>query len=109
MFSSRGRAGHSLAPMLSMARSHAGSLLVPLVLAVLIAILMYFYWGASSELRGLRSKKADLDRDIITARGDRDNLQYQLSLLKQDVETASKKQEELEAGLKTEAEKRVRR
>lgn len=95
--------------MLSMARSHAGSLLVPLVLAVLIAILMYFYWGASSELRGLRTKKVDLDRDMMTVRSDRDNLQYQLSLLKQDLDTASKKQEELESGLKMESEKRVRR
>ena len=94
--------------MISMARGNPGSLLVPLVLAVLVALLLYFYWGASSELRGLRSKKIDLDRDVLAARSELENLQYQFKLIKEDMDSASSKVEMAGREMKAMEEKEVR-
>lgn len=74
-----------------------GSLLFPLVLAFIIGILLYFYWGVSSQLRGLREGDRDLRRELSNARNERDNLQYRYNLLKEDLNVASDgKQEALQ-------------
>ena len=63
-------------------------MLVPLILAFIIGLLLYFYWGVSSQVHGLRADNSALKRELSNARNERDNLQYRLNLLRDDLDVA---------------------
>ncbi len=81
---------------IAMARGPGGSLLVPILLAFVVGILLYLYWGVSSQLGDVQADSRGLKRDLAGARNERDNLQYRLNLLREDLDVALQKKDELE-------------
>ncbi len=79
-----------------MARGPGGSLLVPVVLAFVVGILLYFYWGVSSQLGNLQADNRELKKGLAAARNERDNLHYRLNLLREDLDVALQKKDDLE-------------
>ena len=88
-----------------MARGGSGSLVIPLLLAVVVGILLYFYWGVSTQVHSIRADNNGLKRELSNARNERDNLQYRLNLLKEDLEVALQGKEELQRRTQEQSEK----
>ena len=87
-----------------MARSGGSSLLIPLILAFIIGLLLYFYWGASSQVVSLKTDNNGLKKELRAARNERDNLQYRLNLLREDLDVALQKKEEADRRFQEEEE-----
>lgn len=70
--------------------------MVPIILAFVVGVLLYLYWGVSSQLGSLQGDNRELKRDLAGARNERDNLQYRLNLLREDLDVALQKRDDLE-------------
>ena len=88
----------------NMARG-SGSLVIPLLLALVVGILLYFYWGVSTQVHSIRADNNALKRELSNARNERDNLQYRLNLMKEDLDMALQGKEELKQRTQEEREK----
>ena len=89
---------------INMARG-SGSLVIPLLLALVVGILLYFYWGVSTQVHSIRTDNNALKRELSNARNERDNLQYRLNLMKEDLEVALQGKEELKQRTQEQSEK----
>ena len=64
------------------------------VLSSCLGGLLYVYWRQCGELRGLRSANGQLREELTSSRGERDQVQLRLNLLRQDLGAVQQAREE---------------
>ncbi|CAI8004016.1 hypothetical protein GBAR_LOCUS3814 [Geodia barretti] len=64
------------------------------VLSSCVGGLLYVYWRQCVELRGLRSANGQLRHELTSSRGDRDQVQFRLNLLREDLGAVQQAREE---------------
>ena len=70
--------------------------LLPVVLSLFLGALLYLYWRESSELHQSRLTNNQLQRELTASRSERDQVQFRLNLLRDDLESAQRSREESE-------------
>lgn len=73
--------------------------LVPVVLSLCLGAVLFLYWRESSQLQDSRLALRQLKRELTSSRGERDQVQFKLNLLREDVESAQREREESERHL----------
>ena len=71
-------------------------LLVLLALSSCLGALLYLYWRESCELRNSLLANRQLQKELTSSRSERDQVQFRLNLLREDVESAQRAHEESE-------------
>lgn len=57
---------------------------------------MFLYWRETSQLQESRLANRQLKRELTSSRGERDQVQFQLNLLREDLESAQRARDESE-------------
>lgn len=73
--------------------------LAPLVLSLCLGALLFLYWRESNELQRSLMTNNQLRRELTTSRSERDQVQFKLNLLQEDMNTAQKESERQIQGL----------
>lgn len=73
--------------------------LVPVALSLCLGAALFLYWRESSQLQDSRLALRQLKRELTSSRGERDQVQFKLNLLREDVESTQRELEESERHL----------
>lgn len=65
-------------------------------LSLCLGVLIYLYWRESDELEKSRVANKQLQKELTASRGERDQLQFRLNLLREDLDSAQRAQGESE-------------
>ena len=68
--------------------------LVPGILSLCLGALLYIYWRESAELHDSRLANKQLQKELTSSRSERDQVQFRLNLLRDDVASAQRAREE---------------
>lgn len=70
--------------------------LASVALSLCLGAVLFLYWRESSQLQDSRLSNRQLERALTSSRSERDQVQFRLNLLREDVETAQQAREESE-------------
>ena len=68
--------------------------LVPVGLSLCLGALLYIYWRESAELYASRLVSKQLQKELTSSRSERDQVQFRLNLLRDDVASVQQAREE---------------
>ena len=71
-------------------------LLLPVLVSLCLGVLLYLYWRESDELEKSRLAYKQLQKELTASRGERDQLQFRLNLVREDLDSSQLGQEESE-------------
>lgn len=70
--------------------------LISVALSLCLGAALFLYWKETSQLQESRLANRQLKRELTSSRGERDQVQFKLNLLREDLESAQRARDESE-------------